>query len=257
MHRFIISPEYINEDTAVISGSEAKHMLNVLRLGTGDRIIAFDGTGFEYELELVSINGSTAYAKILRTYDPKTEPRVKVILYQGLPKSDKMDWIIQKTVELGINKIVPVITQFSVPKIRAKDTERKLERWNRISLEASKQCGRVVVPSVSEPVDYETALNHWCDMAKAHPAGSSMAVFCYEGESKKCLKDLFKCYNIDCVSLIGVFIGPEGGFSPDEFHLASIHGISTVSLGRRTLRTETAPVVVLSVIMHEMSEMLL
>lgn len=181
----------------------------------------------------------------------------KVILYQGLPKSDKMDWIIQKTVELGIYKIVPVITQFSIPKVQAKDTGRKVERWNRISFEAAKQCGRVFVPRVSEPVGYETALNHWSDMAKSHPAGSSMAVFCYEGESKKCLKDLFKCYNIECVSLIGVFIGPEGGFSHNELHLAGTHGISPVSLGRRTLRTETAPIVVLSVIMHEMSEMLI
>jgi len=257
MHRFIISPEFINNGTAVISGSEAKHMLNVLRLGTGDRIIAFDGTGFEYELELVSIKDDTAYGRILRTYDPKTEPKTKVILYQGLPKSDKMDWIIQKTVELGIYSIVPVITQFSVPKIHVKDTGRKLERWNRISLEAAKQCGRVFVPRVSEPIDYETALNHWDGMVKARPAGSSMAVFCYEGESKKCLKDLFKCYNIDCVSLIGVFIGPEGGFSTDELHLADVHGIIPVSLGRRTLRTETAPIVVLSVIMHEMSELLI
>ena len=256
MHRFIISPEFINNGTAVISGNEAKHMRNVLRLGTGDRIIAFDGTGLEYELELVSFKGDIAYGKILRTYDPKTEPRTKVILYQGLPKSDKMDWIIQKTVELGIYKIVPVITQFSIPKVQAKDTGRKVERWNRISFEAAKQCGRVFVPRVSEPVGYETALNHWSDMAKSHPAGSSMAVFCYEGESKKCLKDLFKCYNIECVSLIGVFIGPEGGFSHNELHLAGTHGISPVSLGRRTLRTETAPIVVLSVIMHEMSAML-
>lgn len=256
MHRFMISPGNIGEDTVVISGSEAKHMINVLRLRTGDRITAFDGTGLEYEIELVSVKDNSAYGKILRAYDPKTEPEVKVILYQGLPKSDKMDWIVQKTVELGIYKIIPVITQFSVPKIRAKDTEKKLERWNRISLEASKQCGRVVVPSVSEPVDYESALDHWISIVKTRPVGSSMAVFCYEGESKKCLKDLFKCYNINCVSLIGVFIGPEGGFSSDELHLAGVHGISPVSLGRRTLRTETAAIVVLSVIMHEMSEML-
>lgn len=253
--RFMIQPEHINDGTAVISGSEAKHMLNVLRLRTGDRFTAFDGTGLEYELELVSSKDNTAYGKILKKYDPKTEPRVKVILYQGFPKSDKMDLIVQKTVELGIYEIVPVITQFSVPKIRVKDTVGKLERWNRISVEASKQCGRVVVPRVTEPVDYETALNHWDDMAKACPAGTSMMVFCYEGETKKCLKELFKCYNINCVSLIGVFIGPEGGFSPDEIRLAGDRGISPVSLGRRTLRTETAAIAVLSVIMHEMSEM--
>lgn len=257
LHRFVIQPGYIKNDAAVISGSEAKHMLNVLRLRKGDRFIAFDGMGFEYEMELVSFEDNTAYGRILRKYDPKTEPGIKVILYQGLPKSDKMDLIVQKTVELGIYKIVPVITQFSIPKVQAKDTGRKVERWNRISFEAAKQCGRVFVPRVSEPVGYETALNHWSDMAKSHPAGSSMAVFCYEGESKKCLKDLFKCYNIECVSLIGVFIGPEGGFSHNELHLAGTHGISPVSLGRRTLRTETAPIVVLSVIMHEMSEMLI
>jgi|LFRM01.1.fsa_nt_gb 16S rRNA (uracil1498-N3)-methyltransferase len=256
LHRFVIQPGYIKNDAAVISGSEAKHMLNVLRLRKGDRFIAFDGMGFEYEMELVSFEDNTAYGRILRKYDPKTEPGIKVILYQGLPKSDKMDLIVQKTVELGIYKIVPVITQFSVPRIRVKDTVRKLERWNRISLEASKQCGRVVVPKVSEPVDYEAALNHWGDMAKARPTGTSMMVFCYEGEAKKCLKDLFKCYNINCVDLVGVFIGPEGGFSPDEIHMAEACGISPVSLGRRTLRTETAAIAVLSVIMHEMSDML-
>ncbi len=256
MHRLLITPESINHHLVAIMGENAKHLLQVLRCRVGDRFIAFDGEGLEYEVELISVEGNKkALGKILKAYDPQTEPDKQVILYQGIPKMDKMDWIIQKVVELGVSLIVPVLTRYSVPHMREGKIEGRVERWNRISREACKQSGRVRVPPVKKPVEYSLALHEWNRIVQEKPEGLCMPVFCYENESKKCLKDLFKCYNIERVDTIGVFIGPEGGFSADEHQMANDNGISPISLGKRILRTETAPITILSILMHEMGEM--
>jgi 16S rRNA (uracil1498-N3)-methyltransferase len=204
---------------------------------------------------LTDIDKDAVSAKVLKAYNPMTEPLVKTILFQGIPKSDKMDWIIQKTVELGVWKIQPMITQFSIPQLKGKSVQARLQRWNRIAREACKQSGRVLVPEVKEPIMFLNALNLWADMTRTGSDDNFLPVLCYEGEGKKCLKDLFKCYNIDCVNTIGVFIGPEGGFSSNEIDLAKSFGFVPVSLGKRILRTETAAIAVLSVVMHEMGEM--
>jgi len=252
MHRFLINPESIKDGLAEISGADAKHMLQVLRLKKGDCFLAFDGTGPEYEMELVNIDKNGAVGRIINSFCPDTEPDTRVILFQGVPKTDKMDWIIQKTVELGIYQIVPVVTKYSVPQWKGGDG--RLERWNRISREACKQSGRVRIPEVIKPVEFGNALKLWSEMTDTAPNGSVLPVFCYEGEGKKCLKDLFNCYNINCVDYIGIFIGPEGGFSGEELQLALNFRFTPVSLGKRILRTETAAIAVLSVVMHEMGE---
>ncbi len=254
MHRFLIEPDDVHNDSLTITGDDAKHMLQVLRFKPGDAFLAFDGTGLEYEAEVVSITKSSVSGKIIKACQPGTEPGKKVVLFQGIPKTDKMDWIIQKSVELGVWEIVPVATQYSVVQIKDKGLDGKLERWNRIAREACKQSGRVIVPEVKAPMMFQDALKLWSDKIKNEPEGETITVFCYENEGKKCLKDLFKCYNIDHISTAGIFIGPEGGFSVGEIQLAQQHRFNPVSLGKRILRTETAAIAVLSVVMHEMGE---
>lgn len=254
MRRFLVSPDSIKNDTVYISGDDLKHMVQVLRFRTGDHLLVFDGTGLEHEIELVSVDKAMAVGKIVKTGTPETESKRKVILFQGMPKSDKMEWIIQKTVELGVSQIVPMITRYSVVRDIDRNIDAKLERWNRISREACKQSGRVVIPEVKKPLEYSKAMDLWDDMVSNETCGSSLAVFCYENEGKKCFKELLKCYNIDYIKTIGIFIGPEGGFAEEEIKLAGDHGIIPVGLGKRILRTETAAVAVLSIIMYEMGD---
>lgn len=254
MHRFLIEPEGVHNDSLSLTGDDAKHMLQVLRFKIGDVFLAFDGTGLEYETEVTSIGKNSVSGKIIRAYRPETEPEKRIVLFQGLPKTDKMDWIVQKSVELGVWEIVPMFTQYSVMRMSEKGLDGKLERWNRIAREACKQCGRVIVPEVKAPLAYQDALKGWSDRINNEPESSALTVYCYENEGKKCLKDLFKCYNIDHISTAGIFIGSEGGFSEGEIQLAQERRFSPISLGKRILRTETAAIAVLSVVMHEMGE---
>lgn len=255
MHRFLITPDSIKNGRVTFTGDDAKHMLQVLRHIPGDIVYAFDGTGTQYKVELDCVEKGRASGEIISEYNPGTEPEKKVILYQGVPKTDKMDWVVQKSVELGVWRIVPMITQHSVVQLRDKNTDSRLERWNRISREACKQSGRVVVPEVTKPVEYKDALDQWKHLSGQKPYNSCFAVFCHEKEEKNSLKDIFKCYNINCTDTIGIFTGPEGGFSCEEVNLASETGLKAVSLGKRILRTETAAIAVISVIMHEMGEL--
>lgn len=254
MRRFLVSPDSIKNDIVYISGEDLKHMVQVLRFRVGDHLLVFDGTGVEHEIELILIDKSVAAGKIIKTCMPDTEPRRKVILFQGMPKSDKMEWIIQKTVELGVSQIVPMITRYSVIREKERNIDGKLERWNRISREACKQSGRVIIPEVKKPLEFSQALELWENMVSNEEGGVSLPVFCYENEGKKCFKELLKCYNIDYIKTIGVFIGPEGGFSDEEIKLAREYDIIPVGLGNRILRTETAAIAVLSIIMYEMGD---
>ena len=252
MHRFLIKPEDVNKDSLILTGDDAKHMLQVLRFKPGDVFLAFDTTGLEYEAEVVSTGKSSVTGKIIKVWQPGTEPEKDVFLFQGIPKADKMDWIIQKSVELGVREIIPMVTQYSVIRLHDRGLDGKLERWNRIAREACKQSGRVRVPEVKTPMSYPDAVKLWSDRVKEET--DALTVYCYENEGKKCLKDLLICYNISNIRTSGIFIGPEGGFSVEEVQLAQEHRFNPVSLGKRILRTETAAIAVLSVIMYETGE---
>lgn len=230
-----------------LSGSDLKHLAQVLRLRAGDVIQVFDGSGAEYDARLVDLGKREAHAEIIETRAADTEPRVRLTLFQGLPKAEKMDLIIQKTVELGVSMIVPVVTQRSVVRPDENKWDRRLERWNRIAAEAAKQCRRAVVPKVAAPVSLREAL----DVS----GNAAAALVLYENEQKKCLKELLKCYNINKIGDIALFIGPEGGFSKEEIDEMTGFGVSAAGLGRRILRTETAAISAVSIIMYEMGEM--
>ena len=247
MHRFVVSPDNIKDNIITLEGDDFKHLRQVLRLKAGDSINVFDGSGIEYEADILSVEKSRAIAEIKAAFQSDTEPKVRVTLFQGLPKGEKMDLIIQKGVELGVHRIIPVITNRTVVKLDKKDSERKTERWSRISREAAKQCRRAYVPEVTGPVSFNEALM----IAES----SEAALMLYENEEKKCLKETLKCYNINKIKNIALFVGPEGGFTYQEVENCKNLGYNIVGLGKRILRAETASISVLSIIMYEMGEM--
>ncbi len=247
MHRFVVSQKDIENGCIIITGDDLKHLRQVLRLGTGDKIGAFDGLGMEYEAQLTEVSKDRAVAVILSSFEAQSEPATRVTLFQGLPKGDKMDLIIQKAVELGVHKIVPVITQRTVVQLDKKSKEKKAERWSKIAREAAKQCHRAYVPEVAIPEDFDKILEEFKNY--------DSTVMFYEGTVKKCLKELLKCYTINKIKDIALLIGPEGGFTELEVEKCRTAGIDIVSLGKRILRTETAAITSLSIIMYEMGEL--
>lgn len=243
MPRFFIEKENIFENIINIVGEDVNHIKRVLRLQCGNSIIVCDGSGKDYIVEIEKFETDSIRTNILRVESNITEPPIDVVLYQGIPKSDKMDFIIQKSVELGVKKIVPVITEHTVVKLdNEKDSQKKSARWQKIALEAAKQSNRGVIPKVELPIRFDDAL----EQSKT----SDIRIIPYEKEIKNGLKNIIQ----DNIKNISVFIGPEGGFSEKEISNAEKAGIVPVTLGPRILRTETAGIVVLSILMYELGD---
>lgn len=237
-----------------ICGNEAKiyedagHISKVLRMNVGDDVLIFDGSGYEYLSKLTSIDKDCCTAEILSKEFSEQEPVVKVTVYQGIPKSGKMEGIIQKSVELGVCEIVPVATDRCVSRLDGgKKQNEKLKRWNKVAIEAAKQCGRGVLPRVAEPRDFSDAIE---EMKKCDLALMPYEMLGHNGVAS--LKTVLKASEFETVSVI---IGPEGGFSDAEAELAEAKGITMVGLGKRILRTETVSSAILSAVMYEKGEM--
>jgi 16S rRNA (uracil1498-N3)-methyltransferase len=244
MPRFFVGKSDVSCDFIDISGEDYNHIRKVLRLKSGDRITVCDGEGTDYLVEIVNFEDAAVKTRIVESIKNSTEPPVQITLFQGLPKSDKMDYIIQKAVELGICEIVPVITERTVVKTDRKNSDKKCERWNRISMEAAKQCNRGIIPKVEFPVSFKEAL----DAAK----GSSLSLIPYEKETGINLREVLT--NRSSKGKVSVFIGPEGGFTETEIEAALSCGIQPVTLGPRILRTETAGIAVLAILMYELGD---
>ena len=234
MPRFFI--EDIGEDNILISGNEADHISKSLRMKKGDEITVCDTKGNDYFCVIENISNDVTL-KILRKEKSKTEPDVNVTIYQAMPKLDKLETIVQKCVELGAVRIVPVLTKRCISRPDEKNMKKKIERLSKISLEAAKQSGRGIIPVVEEMVSFKTAV----DRMKEDDIG----IILYEGGGKS-LSDIsfYKDQNIS------VLIGSEGGFDEDEVEYAVNNGIERVGLGERILRCETAPIASLAIIMH-------
>lgn len=265
MSRFFVGKDAV--DTAggriTITGEDVKHIRNVLRSNPGDSIELSDGAGMDYTAEIESLEKDHISAKITGSERNQSEPPVLVTLFQGVPKADKMDYIIQKCVELGINRIVPVLTERTVVRFdNARDAASKTARWQRIALEAAKQCDRGIVPEVCEPVRLDQALK----LAEA----CDLRILPYEEETHGSLRKLLikrqggnRTDPSEAADgnkgpeplKVAVFIGPEGGFAPNEAEKAAQRGFASVTLGPRILRTETAGIAVLSVIMYELGDL--
>ena len=246
MARFFVSKENIHNDIITIIGNDVNHIKNVLRLKPGDQIDICDGSSNDYIAVIEALEKNEIKTRILDRIGNLNESEIKVMLFQGIPKSDKMDSIIQKNVELGIHSIYPVITDRTVVKMdQGASAAKKTERWQRIALEASKQCQRGIVPKIGNSLSFnealETAVNN-----------SELSIIPCLREKDNTVRKVIKNRYLKSVS---VFIGPEGGFSDEEVDLAERSGVVPVTLGPRVLRTETAGLVVLSLIMYELGDL--
>ncbi len=243
MSKFFVEPNQINGNYITIKGDDAKHIGAVLRMKKNEKLIVCNGQNMDYNCIIKDVTKQTVELEIMERERNNVEPHVKVKLYQSLPKLDKMDLIIQKCVELGVDEIIPIVTEHTIIKIEEDKIKKKLERWNKVSESAAKQCMRGKIPHVANPIDYIEALKQSKDLDKS--------IIPYEKERIKTLRSAIKDFK---GNTIGVFIGPEGGFSQTEIQEAINYGLEVVTLGNRILRTETAGFVVLANIMYEIGD---
>ncbi len=240
MHRFFIGKESIQAGIAVIRGEDAGHIQRVLRLQQGDKICLCDGMGREYTAQISKADKQAVYAEIISERKSDTESAFRVTLYQALPKAGKMELILQKCVELGVAAINPVVTERCVVKqMGGGEFEKKRERYQRIVYEAAKQSGRGIVPEVRPLAELKDCSFETHDLV----------LFAYEGEHDVRLKQVLRGTAAKEIALV---IGPEGGFAEEEAAWLAQRGAKTVSLGNRILRTETAGMAMLAMVVYEL-----
>ena len=244
MHHFFVKPEQISGTEAYIEGPDWNHAANVLRVRPGEQVLLSAGEDWDYLCTVTELD-RVSQRVLLKVTEENLDVRelpVRITLYQGLPKSDKMELIIQKAVELGAARIVPVETARCVVKLDRKKAEAKQKRWQSISESAAKQSGRSIIPEVAMPLSYGAALQE--------AASADVRLIPYENaEGMERTRRILS--EVRPGQRIAVFIGPEGGFEEKEIRLAEEQGFSAVTLGKRILRTETAGFVVLSLLMAQ------
>lgn len=239
MPKFFIDRNEISRGQALLLGEDEKHIKTVLRAREGEEVTLCDGEGMDYLCRIASLERGVLLNVLSKT-PCETEPETKLTLYQGLPKADKMEWIIQKCVEIGIDRIVPVATERTIVKLDKKEG-KKLERWQKIAEAAAKQSGRGKIPKVGQILKFAEAAEE--------AAGLDGAVIPYEKETVRGLREFVSGFS---GTTAGIFIGPEGGFSDEEIALAKEKGIQPVSLGKRILRTETAGMATAAILLYEL-----
>ncbi len=230
--RFYAEKSQRQGNNFTVSGEEGHHMIKVLRYKVGYKIIIFDGTGYDYYCTITEIGKDYVVAQIDEKVENDTTPSTTIRLYQGICKSDKMDIIVQKAVELGVSEVIPVITARS-------EKDVKLDKLKKIAIGGAKQCGSAKLMKVGEPIYLSDVPNE------------NLLIFAYEDEKNRSLRDLSfgKAKNIDLV------VGPEGGFSESEAQELSEKGAVTVSLGKRILRAETASIILAGLTLYKAGEM--
>lgn len=239
MPRFFIGSENICGEEAFVTGADAVHIGRSLRMRLGDEItLCYEGR--EYSCKLLSISDTVCRCEILSCAEGESEPDIALTLFQAVPKSDKLELIVQKAVELGACGICPVLTGRCVSRPDEKSFRKKLDRLNKIALEAAKQCGRSIVPTVSEIISFDECVKRLCE--------KDIPIICYEKGGKN-LREINWGDRKANVS-VGVLVGSEGGFEPSEAEKCISAGIIPVGLGSRILRCETAPIAALSIIMN-------
>lgn len=240
MHHFFVNPEQIGEKEIIITGKDVNHIKNVLRMQKGDQICVSSGNDSkEYRCEILSVSEEKVHVNIMWIEEVGMELPDKIYLFQGLPKSDKMDFIIQKTVELGVYEIIPVATKRAIVKLDQKKEESKRTRWQKIAESAAKQSKRTMIPKIHSMMTFQEAVEYAKEM------DFKMIPYELAGGMKK-TRELFR--EIKPGQSVAVFIGPEGGFDEQEIALAKENGVIPITLGKRILRTETAGMVVLSIL---------
>ncbi len=244
MSRYFVNSSQIDENKITIVGEDYQHLKKVLRTVKGD-IITICCDGYDYCSEVDDVTNDYISTIIIDKKRNLTEAELKVTLYQGLPKADKMELIVQKCIELGVSEIVPVITERCITKINTnKDAQNKVSRWQKIALEAAKQCNRGIIPKIGMPIKFNEAINLASTM--------DLSVIPYEKESATGFNAVVS--NCSVITTASIFIGPEGGFTEQEIQFAESQGVRKITLGPRILRTETAGMVALSLMMYELGD---
>ena len=245
MRHFFVSPEQVREEKIYVEGSDVNHMKNVLRMKLHEKAEISDGESRTYLCEVEAYEEDVAVLHILEEMEADTEPASKLYLFQGLPKSDKMELIVQKAVELGVYQVIPVAMKRSVVRLDDKKAAKKADRWNSIAESAAKQAGRSRIPEVTMPLSYKEALK----MAEE----LDVTLLPYElAGGMEVTREVIR--QIKSGQSVGIFIGPEGGFEPEEVDAAVSMGAKVITLGRRILRTETAGLATLAVLMFELEQ---
>lgn len=248
MYQFFVEPAQIHEGdkSVIITGSDVNHIRNVLRMKPGEEISVSNGQdGREYRCGILSLDEDCIRCELRFIKEDGVELLSKIYLFQGLPKADKMEFIIQKAVELGVYQVIPVATKRCVVKLDDKKAKSKIARWQGIAEAAAKQSKRGIIPQVSEVMSFRDAVRYAADM--------DVKLIPYElAEGMEKTKALIE--SIEPNRSIAVFIGPEGGFEEEEIRFALESGIEPVTLGKRILRTETAGMTVLSWMMYHLEQ---
>ena len=245
MQRFFVEPHQIDEEAHQIhiTGSDVNHISNVLRMKTGEELWISDGSKYEYRCTIESFEPDEVLLHIVYLQEPEYELPCRIYLFQGLPKADKMELIIQKAVELGAYEIIPVETKRCVVKLDGKKSAKKTARWQQIAESAAKQSKRMLIPNVHEVLTFREALKY----------AESMDVRLVPYELARGMQETKEILaGIEPGQSVGIFIGPEGGFEEKEIEAAIEGGAKPITLGRRILRTETAGLAILSVLMFQL-----
>src|SRR5262245_31672762 len=237
-HRFYAPLSSFTETSVRLDADEAHHLTRVMRLGAGARVFVFDGEGAEYECEVARVAKHEVDLNLLRPLDDAVESSLRLTLAQALIKGDKPDWVIQKATELGVTRVVPLVTDHSDVKRAEEHAGRRMQRWRRISLEALKQCGRRRLVEICEPAPFDD----FCGST----AQNACLIFSERGGVS--LADVSA--NLRDIDQLSLFVASEGGWSDRELLKAASCGFTPVSLGSRILRTETAAIAAVSLAQH-------
>lgn len=243
MSIFYVKNEQIRNDEAIILGEDVKHIRDVLRYHVEDCLNICSEEGKQYLTKIVGFSKDKITLHIIEQSSVSTEPSVQITLLQGMPKADKLEWVIQKCTELGVHEVIPVMTDHVVVKWDDKSIEKKVERWNKIALEAGKQSGRQKIPEVKKPINFKNLVEN---LSKY-----DIVILPYEGEKKQTLKVALQKVEKSW-KRIAILIGPEGGFSPEEIAAMQLPSVQIVTLGSRILRTETAAIATVAMTLYEL-----
>jgi len=246
MPKFFVNEDQIKGEQIKIIGTDVNHIINVLRMKDGDRVNICDiNSKNNYIAEIIEKDSKAVKCKIIDKIDSGAESKIHITLFQGLPKSDKMELIIEKNVELGIYDVFPVEMIRSISKVDEKAKRSKVERWQKISEVAAKQSGRDIIPKIHDIINVKNV----CNLINSY----DIVLLAYEEELENSLKtELKRLKKANTNMKIAMIIGPEGGVSSEEVEILTAHGAKAVTLGKRILRTETASIALTSIVMYEM-----
>ncbi len=253
MSKFFLNQNQINNNEILIQGDDVNHIKNVLRYKVGQALIVCNNDlHVNYECEIVEFLIDSIKCSIIKELDSNTESNIKITIFQGLPKADKMELVIQKGTELGISTFVPVSMKRSIVKLNEKDSLKKIDRWQKIAEVAGKQSGRDIIPQVENVISFKELLSRINDY--------DLMFLAYEDEHKLSIKELLQSFKLnekyisDQEVNIAFIVGPEGGIAPEEVQMLLENNVKAVTLGKRILRTETVALAVASIIMYELEK---